>query len=179
MIILVILIALGAYFGVAWSQNLWPLAVDEVVVPTFTPGIDETADWKTYTNSDYGFQLKFTDVWEGYQVRKSGPAIGKDGEALSMASFSFRVPTTSKIYTDSFGKDGFATVFNISVYTKQQWNKTGGGLPLLAKNDQYVFSYASWQDPPEDLVSKNLNLQGIYSSFKFTKQLAWATKPVL
>lgn len=51
----------GAYAGIWYWQNQ---QLTNEVVPTFTPRpIDETANWKTYHNDQYGFEVKYPIDW--------------------------------------------------------------------------------------------------------------------
>ena len=47
LVVIIVLVVVGGGF-VAWKQG-W---------------INETANWKTYTNSDYGFEFKYPQTWE-------------------------------------------------------------------------------------------------------------------
>jgi len=44
----------------------------EVVVPTFTPRPDPTADWQTYRNEQYGFEFRYPGDWK---VGSSGNTV--------------------------------------------------------------------------------------------------------
>lgn len=60
--VIVGLLVLGgvAYGGMWYWQKQ---QVVQEVVPTFTPRVDETANWKTYTNTQYGFEIKHPEDW--------------------------------------------------------------------------------------------------------------------
>ncbi len=53
--VILLLLGTGAYAGIWYWQNQ---QVAQEAVPTFTPRADETADWKTYTNTQYGFEVR-------------------------------------------------------------------------------------------------------------------------
>ncbi|MCK4465705.1 MAG: hypothetical protein KAU83_08335, partial [Bacteroidales bacterium] len=62
-IIIVIVIAVVAIGGVLAYQYLWVPEESEPMVilePISTP-TDETADWKTYRNEEYGFEIRYPD----------------------------------------------------------------------------------------------------------------------
>ena len=81
----------GAYAGIWYWQNQ---QVAQEVVPTFTPRADETANWKTYTNIQYGFEFKhptnFTikddakgvSVGHGVPYTHSDPCDFRDGSQI-------------------------------------------------------------------------------------------------
>lgn len=54
--VILMLFGSGAYAGIWYWGNQ---QLTQEVVPTFTPRIDETADWKIYTNTQYGFEFKY------------------------------------------------------------------------------------------------------------------------
>jgi len=54
--VILILLGFGAYAGIWYWQKQ---QVAQETAPTFTPGADLTADWKTYTNTQYGFEFKY------------------------------------------------------------------------------------------------------------------------
>ena len=64
-ILILIGIAGGAYY--LWAQEYrrtHPIGPLPIVVPENIPlsrNIDETATWKTYTNTEYGFSIKYPD----------------------------------------------------------------------------------------------------------------------
>ncbi len=62
--VILILLGAGAYAGIWYWQNQ---QVAQEVAPTFTPRpsatADPTADWKTYTNTQYGFEVKYPLDW--------------------------------------------------------------------------------------------------------------------
>lgn len=85
------------------------------ILPTPTPTPDETADWKTYTNSKYGFSFKYPQEWnigipsfEGFE--------GKDESNKTL----FRADiTNSSDFKNNALLSGEKKILNISVSV---WN---------------------------------------------------------
>lgn len=75
LVVLLLLLGTGAYAGIWYWQNQ---QVTQEVVPTFTPRVDATADWKTYTNTKYGFEFKYPGDWEMVSYDGSGTGTVKD-----------------------------------------------------------------------------------------------------
>jgi len=66
--------------------------------------IDKTADWQTYANTKYKFELKLPLTWEGFKASTG------DYSTYSYVGFSFGNPHQP------------FTIFQILSYTKEQWN---------------------------------------------------------
>jgi hypothetical protein len=134
-----------------------------------TATADETADWKTYTNTKYGFTLTLTDKWEGYKIKEADIANQVD-------TYCVNVPTTdTKNYPGSdIEYSGYAAPFCIDIYTIAQWNTYNDDNPSLAtkltSNNQYVFAYSTWQDSPADLRASGLDKEvtNVAKSFELT-----------
>jgi len=58
--VILILLGTGAYAGLWYWQNQ---QLTQEVVPTFTPRANATAGWKTYTNTQYGFEMQIPNDW--------------------------------------------------------------------------------------------------------------------
>ena len=63
--ILILVALIGGYFALAKYQSWWPFR--DVAVSTPTPTPNENADWKTYRNEGYGFEVKYLD-WANSSV---------------------------------------------------------------------------------------------------------------
>ncbi|OGN34331.1 MAG: hypothetical protein A3I39_00275 [Candidatus Yanofskybacteria bacterium RIFCSPLOWO2_02_FULL_47_9b] len=59
--IVLALLGSGAYAGIwYWGNQKYSF---KDMNPVFTPRPDPTADWKTYTNTQYGFEFKYPQTW--------------------------------------------------------------------------------------------------------------------
>jgi len=67
--LVIVLIVAGGAFGAIWW---WGSRSSQVAVPSATP--DQTADWKTYTNTQYGFEFKYPS-----SIYFSSEGLSKDG----------------------------------------------------------------------------------------------------
>jgi len=91
---------------------------------------NETIDWKTYTNTQYGFKLTFPDSWKGYSVVQQGN------------EFDFLVPLEQP-YTGQLGQ-----AFVVKTIPVGQWKDgTPNGLasPLgvyVGKNNKYAIGFS-------------------------------------
>lgn len=114
-----------------------------------------TADWKTYTNTDYGFQLTFTDDWKDYKIEKDTSAYTMQNLGTKKAVYNLKVPSTDT----KAGGTGFENLFNISVWNITDWDNAAAiadeGIgqgdnnigDLIGKTSQYAISYhVTYQD---------------------------------
>jgi len=128
----------------------------------------DTSTWKTYTNTEYGFQLIFTDAWVGYKVEKTTQSY----DSHQYIEYLIQVPTSDSAY-----KTGYAIPFSISVYPLSMLKYLSADDHARAMNaklgqdDTHLFTNADgiWQDIPTDYRGKNLEINEVKSSFKFTK----------
>ncbi len=73
--VLVVLVAAAAYVGVQYWQS--QQLVEGEYIPAFTPRSSgstiDTSDWKTYTNTKYGFEVKYPNNWVlgEYQLKEN------------------------------------------------------------------------------------------------------------
>lgn len=184
-VVLVALAVLAVLAGAAYAwMQLNPAAPAESPSPspTATATADPTADWKTYTNSEYGFQLMFPDEWAGYSVTRravqrsdfpSGASFDSEFEKQKdNVSFSFIVKDGERDYT----------VFAITAYSRAFW-ETVKNEPLfisgrLGEKNGFVFVVNGAHEPPLDpkLLPLVNQVDQILSTFKFTDDTAnWKT----
>lgn len=127
---------------------------------------DQTADWKTYRNEEFGFELKLSPKWDKVKViRESdfydGPNIG----------LFFYLPTANSSFPSKV--KGYAQMFFVGVFDPKEWDsiqEEGTNEPLLIKRgSKYVFGYGLPQDLPEELDDEYVEVDKIISTFKLVK----------
>jgi len=74
--ILGVLILVGAVFGIyKYAQRQIPLEpTEEPTLEVATPTPDPTADWETYTNTKYGFSIRYPKNYTSQEYGPSGPS---------------------------------------------------------------------------------------------------------
>lgn len=122
------------------------------ILKTFkTLPVVDTADWQTYTNTEYGFEFKYPLNWK---VINGALKNGENGWWLCPNSESAPCPSGSQIYTSSKEiKSGEGNYENRKAFG--------------SKDGKYFYSYLN--DFP---VEKQINAeiyQKIVSTFRFTK----------
>ncbi len=124
-------------------------AVKQILEKNFAK--DETADWKTYRNEKYGFELKYPsefllNITQGYV----GPGV--PGGEYDDAAIALHYRTSENSY-----------LLSVLIYTKDQWEKFGKkdySSTFLGENNELI--YAS------ETIKSDLADQ-ILSTFKFIK----------
>ena len=103
-------------------------------------------NWKLYNNSTHGFQIKFSDIWQGYQTQET-----QNPKPQILSQISFDVKTTDKQFASA---GGLATPLNIYVYSADGFNEsllTAFPQTKVGECKGYVFTYSTWEEPPSDL----------------------------
>jgi len=64
-IVIIVIVAIVAVGGALAYRYMWSSdePIDKMMMRTETPK-DETADWQTYRNEEYGFELKYPSKWQ-------------------------------------------------------------------------------------------------------------------
>lgn len=143
------------------ASNQTPVIQNTTPVPTAAPTPIKIADWETYINTEYGFQITFpNNAWQNYKVSFLPDSLN--------TKFDFQVPDKNFNPND---ERYWVTPFTIHATTQAYWkqlypkqnNKSIPG--YLEENQNYVFSYDSWQEPPVDFNNVDFELQKIVNSF--------------
>lgn len=107
--------------------------------------VDPTAGWQTYTNSEYGFEIKFPDTWKGYSVEIenwTGHVINNYQKTYTGPEIVLKNPqtTTSQQWQD----------ITIMVFTPDVWNLVNeekiavSAAPIgpgkIGENSKYIFA---------------------------------------
>ncbi|MBU4338871.1 hypothetical protein KKB43_02295 [Patescibacteria group bacterium] len=131
---------------------------------------DETADWKTYRNEKYEFEVTLLDSWKGYSTLTeswSGTTLDGNSAQYQGPKIIVRNPkwTESQIWQD----------IPILVFTKDEWqlieaeNLNISAAPIgpskLGENQKYVFALPSRWVGFDDALGQN-EAQEIAKTFK-------------
>ncbi len=172
LIVIGVLVAGGGVYYYWQKSKVSAPATTPALSPTSTPSAstNETANWQTYRNEEYGFELKYPAKWNYKAVEE------KD-------SISLELKRKEPLVLNNGTKEEYGDVFLIDVFSLDWWNNNAeiepdGGAYLknsghtagdvlgiyLAKNYKYVFTY--WLG--QDLIPPEVHL--ILSTFKFIPQ---------
>ncbi len=165
------------YAGIWYWQNQ---QVAQEVVPTLTPRADVTADWKTYTNTQYGFEFKYPKDWSVFEdlpyifiadtTISSGTSTCKTKEDILTNYYLCSKITISTHY--------FQSPSILDHLKSDGWNQKDvdnntikvGLLDLVRVNDSYILYGPTTHKGTEVINNFNTDLsRQILSTFKFTK----------
>ncbi|MGD0977257.1 MAG: hypothetical protein ABR875_03120 [Minisyncoccia bacterium] len=191
--LLIIVILAAIYVCFAAFFGWWPMSRNQVSSiknqgnPTLSPTQDLTTNWKTYSNSTYGFELKYPSDWNDLKIDDENLDLnvtpgGDDSLTLYLKTSDKNYENNWK-YTDNFG---YAPMFTIDINTPVSWknnwenpNRPATGKPtILTQNDKFIIAYTKSQNCPSDLSVACGKTDQILSTFKFTSQIdtsSWKT----
>ena len=128
-----------------------------------TPTTAQTPTDLNYSNSDYGFEIKLTEVWRDSVIEEED-ASG----AIKKIVFYFK--TKDKRFESS---DYLASALSFYIYEKSKWEQadpSSRSSTEITSNDKYVFSYSVWESPPQDLEHiTEKELADVIGTFKLEK----------
>ena len=188
-IILLIAIVIG---GIFWLQNKnqapvaapvttqsVPVTQTQITQPATQPVVDETANWQTYTNEEYGFEIRIPKDWKNYSVDNIS-RLDYPGTILAL-----ELPTNDPSWLKIGEKKGI--VFSVFIVSQTQADEinnkckqVGSNILCLfneqkvGQNENYAFYLNSGSndkseypnDFPLNFFSQKDN---IIKTFKFTK----------
>lgn len=153
--VILMLLGTGAYAGIWYWQNQ---QVAQEVVPTFTPRADETAGWKTYTNTQYGFEFKYpsgmvarlvpnlSGTLPGYQAESQVSVDDNNGDGPWIYDVSILKNNNHESLQNIFSKV-------LSVWSPNQYR--GYTQSDMLTSDTYIDSY-----PAKKLLINNYGDRG-------------------
>ncbi|MCX6809961.1 MAG: hypothetical protein NTZ65_04440 [Candidatus Berkelbacteria bacterium] len=152
LLILAIIIAVGSLFyakKIKKDTNNSPATASQTVSNSSSiesSGVSSAtqvaAIWPKYTNSKYGFEISFSDIWKNYKLV----------ENLTNGSFEVKIDFNLAT-TDTKYENKIATPISIFVYKSSVFNALSDNEKSvkITSNSDYVFSYKTWNEPPSDL----------------------------
>ncbi len=97
--VLVVLVAGVGYF--AFVKKSAPVAyqtptptVTTTVIKTTSPTVDPTANWKTYSNQTYGYEVKYPNNWKVSETDSQVNFMPIGGQDVSLSLFVFNKPVS-------------------------------------------------------------------------------------
>ena len=68
LVIAIVVICIGGLLHFSWQKGLIKTNPNQQPSPTPNTSIDETANWNTYKNNEYGFEFKYPPDWKEKQT---------------------------------------------------------------------------------------------------------------
>lgn len=196
--VVVVLLVILVAGSVAWYQQQKQIAQDlnQAVPNTSTQSQGELANWKTYTNTQYGFEVKIPSAWkvlESYDNSNNSDAISfrsQDQSGLNVFVSQISKNTTLTQYLKQADKDSQTAYegYPSKMVLSSQQVTVGGLLAVKRAEDLQAAGFTTIQTylikglgvytfelmPNESSVPKySLDEEKVYnqilSTFKFTK----------
>lgn len=119
--------------------------------------VSEKEDGIKYTNTPYGFSLMFPESWKGFVATNRSLEWNTIGISDSI-DFGFPVQDS---------------LFNISIFTKDQWQmlqaEEGPKPTFISENTTHVFAYERAQYAENDaMIERMKEVPAIIATFKIT-----------
>jgi hypothetical protein len=117
-----------------------------------------------YENTTYGFGLTFKASWAGYKFIEAS-----NSGSTTVKTYYVALPTTDKKWSEPGIPAGYASLFVMGVYTKEEWAKLAGGEMLPAKlgeGTKYVYTYLPGQAHASDLATQYSEIKAIIETFE-------------
>ncbi|MEX2012171.1 MAG: hypothetical protein WD970_00200 [Patescibacteria group bacterium] len=167
-ILLVFAVILVGVLGyLVWDYQNTPDTTD-YSLPKLTTTKTESAETATAVNCGdeaYGFELTFSDDWDGYKIKEVAPDY-----ALVTCYFTMPTTTADPIWVAA-GSDhdaAYASVFAVSVYTPAQWtlSQEEANKPAeLGHNANYYWGWSQAQAIPTDLEAVYADAKNLVATF--------------
>jgi hypothetical protein len=190
-IILILGISAGAYYF--WKLNCCPQSQSQITSQTQVPvsssaGPDEITNWKTFTNSNYKFEINYPSDWSAIDCSSNGQSVYFSSKTYNcqraipdIANITIRVNTgdhTQQYITDrkslgditlkSITVDGIQgtdlTLTPNSSVKNESLSNQRREIYLFKNNQSYSISLFVFND----FSSENQTFNQILSTFKFT-----------
>lgn len=177
---------IGYFLGVDNSEQTTPANTTPIVKVSPTPTPDPTANWKTYTNTKYGYEAKYPQSWYLYETKIAPATVGfwiekTEGEASGVwvsvhENLSRLTPEEwwdkdikkAANYQDLLNKtiredrlvNGYSAFF---VQTDKDWQSRPGTWIFLNKDEKIYEIFTNFTEGANYMI-----FDQILSTFKFT-----------
>lgn len=131
------------------SQTPQPTAISQTIPISSPTSTNETTSWKTYTNTKYGFSLKYPSELS----ISSDESQLKDGTFVQFSQASWGIPRmTISIVSDSERVQGNLADLNTILSTKKLGDYTYSLISTQDINGQFLYSFSEdWNSNPGKL----------------------------
>lgn len=162
--------------GVAWDNsvtnflNIKHKTATPATTPT-TTSTSATADWKTYTNSTYGFSFKYPKDWtvkessdsdgSPWIIANSNSAVKGDGEfEIKISSLSID-NLINKDFITAYGNAGSNETWNAFVSSDvQKYSATGKKVVRTSNDGSQSYTIYVLTNPNATGVNKTIRISG-------------------
>lgn len=145
---------------------------------------NDTADWKTYRNEEFGFEVKYPSELS-FKITQGhvGPGVPGGDYEYTATAIHFTIPTSDPAYANHPSREHMP-IMTVLVYTKKQWGEFGdydyqkslslnkNEVSFLGENEELIYissNYTYELEAPLDFVSKSSVIDSILRTFKFTE----------
>jgi hypothetical protein len=169
----------GAIYAYQWERTKYPcgreLAGDCLQIVGDITAPDPTANWKKYSNSQYGFEFNYPNSWPDLKTTTVAST-----NSQGTASIYFCLPGAENYLEKNCAQPykGYDRVFELQVLTNKQWDdyyaqeynnyQEGPRIELVGGNDKYTFIWVSHQDTGTEIVPTGDTMTKIDTTFEFT-----------
>ncbi len=186
--LIVVVVAGAGFFGWNYMQNnktevtpvVAPVAVTpkvtKSIAPSVSPLVISTADWKTYTNTDYGFSVKYPADLNIKETSKNSRSVSLAiiDKNVSIIAFKTKMSLADlKKESESRGNviiDPIDTPLNIdgADAVKYELGGMSSGEEIDVTNGTYAVSAEVYANPGSNTMLAS-TLEQIISTIQFTK----------
>jgi uncharacterized protein YgiM (DUF1202 family) len=163
---ILIIIPYGTKITVLEKQTGWVKTTYEGKTGWISADYTQATDPLVYKDTTYGFGLTFKASWAGYKFVEA-----KNSGSTTVKTYYVCLPTTDKNWDETTVgiPKGYASIFVMGIYTKEEWAKLAGGEMLPAKlgeGDKYVYTYLPGQAHATDLATQYGEIKDIIKTFE-------------
>jgi len=163
---LIVLMPFGSKLKVLKEENGWLQVEYDGKTGWCSKEFTASVNPMVYNDKTYGYEITFPSGWETYKLFPISNIEGAE------AAYYVALATKDTNYTETGVDDGYASLFAITVYTKEQWTgaqaQEGPAPTKIAENDKYVIAYSLPNGgPASDLTTQREGALAVIKTIKF------------